>query len=402
VAEDRDKFKSLLKELGLTQPENGIAVSFEEAKKIAATIGYPVVVRPSYVLGGRAMEIVYAEGDLEAFMERAAEASPERPILIDKFLEDAIEIDVDAVADGEKCIVAGIMEHIEEAGIHSGDSASALPPYSLDDDIIDRIKAYTYKLAKGLNVIGLMNIQYAIKDDVIYVLEVNPRASRTVPFVSKATGIQWAKVAAKLMTGMKLSDLGIEKEVEISHFAVKESVFPFNRFGAIDTILGPEMKSTGEVMGIDVNFGAAFWKSQLAAGQDLPSRGNVFLSVKNRDKRNVVFIAKKLSDLGFKIYATRGTGKVLANNGMEVQFINKVSEGRPHIVDMIKNNEIHFIINTPGGKGTKADGVLIRSGAVQYKIPYTTTLSGAQAVVNAIDVMKRGPINVKALQDYYH
>ena len=401
VAEDRDKFKSLLKELGLTQPENGIAVSFEEARKIADTIGYPVVVRPSYVLGGRAMEIVYAEGDLEAFMEKAAEASPERPILIDKFLEDAIEIDVDAVADGEKCVVAGIMEHIEEAGIHSGDSASALPPYSLDDDIIERIKTYTYKLAKGLNVIGLMNIQYAIKDDVIYVLEVNPRASRTVPFVSKATGIQWAKVAAKLMTGMKLSDLGIEKEIEISHFAVKESVFPFNRFGAIDTILGPEMKSTGEVMGIDVNFGAAFWKSQLAAGQDLPSQGNVFLSVKNRDKRNVVFIAKKLSDLGFKIYATKGTGKVLVNNGIEVQFINKVSEGRPHIVDMIKNNEIHFIINTPGGKGTKADGVLIRSGAVQYKIPYTTTLSGAQAVVNAIDVMKRGSINVKALQDYY-
>jgi carbamoyl-phosphate synthase large subunit len=276
-----------------------------------------------------------------------------------------------------------------------------LPPYSLDDDIIDRIKTYTYKLAKGLNVIGLMNIQYAIKDDVIYVLEVNPRASRTVPFVSKATGIQWAKVAAKLMVGMKLSDLGIEKEVEISHFAVKESVFPFNRFGAIDTILGPEMKSTGEVMGIDVNFGAAFWKSQLAAGQDLPSQGNVFLSVKNRDKRNVVFIAKKLSDLGFKIYATKGTGKVLVNNSIEVQFINKVSEGRPHIVDMIKNNEIHFIINTPGGKGTKADGVLIRSGAVQYKIPYTTTLSGAQAVVNAIETMKRGSITVKALQDYY-
>ncbi len=401
MAEDRDKFKSLLKELGLTQPENGIAVSFEEAKKIAGTIGYPVVVRPSYVLGGRAMEIVYAEGDMEAFIERATEASPERPILIDKFLEDAIEIDVDAVADGEKCVIAGIMEHIEEAGIHSGDSASVLPPYSLDDDIIDRIKAYTYKLAKGLNVIGLMNIQYAIKDDVIYVLEVNPRASRTVPFVSKATGIQWAKVAAKIMTGMKLLDLGIEKETEISHFAVKESVFPFNRFGAIDTILGPEMKSTGEVMGIDVNFGAAFWKSQLAAGQNLPSQGSVFLSVKNRDKRNVVFIAKKLSDLGFKIYATRGTGKVLANNGIEVQLINKVSEGRPHIVDMIKTNEIDFIINTPGGKGTKADGVLIRSGAVHYKIPYTTTLSGAQAVVNAIGIMKKGAFNVKALQDYH-
>ena len=334
-------------------------------------------------------------------MEKAAEASPERPILIDKFLEDAIEIDVDAVADGERCVVAGIMEHIEEAGIHSGDSASALPPYSLNDDAIERIKTCTYSLAKGLNVIGLMNIQYAVKDDVIYVLEVNPRASRTVPFVSKATGVQWAKVAAKLMVGMKLSDLGIEKEVEINHVAVKESVFPFNRFGAIDTILGPEMKSTGEVMGIDVNFGAAFWKSQLGAGQNLPNEGSVFISVKNRDKRNVVFVAKKLSDLGFRICATKGTGKVLVNNGIDVQFVNKVSEGRPHIVDMIKNGEIHFIINTPSGRNPKADEVLIRSGAVQYKIPYTTTLSGAQAVVNAIEIMKKGDLKVKALQDYY-
>ncbi|MBA4391186.1 MAG: carbamoyl phosphate synthase large subunit [Syntrophus sp. (in: bacteria)] len=401
MAEDRDKFKSLLKELHLTQPENGIAVSFEEAEKIAAIIGYPVVVRPSYVLGGRAMEIVYNERDLETFMAKAAEASPERPILIDKFLEDAIEIDVDAVADGECCVVAGIMEHIEEAGIHSGDSASVLPPYSLNDDVIERIKTYTYSLAKGLNVIGLMNIQYAVKDDVIYVLEVNPRASRTVPFVSKATGVQWAKIAAKLMVGMKLSDLGIEKEVEINHVAVKESVFPFNRFGAIDTILGPEMKSTGEVMGIDVNFGAAFWKAQLGAGQNLPNEGSVFISVKNRDKRNVVFVAKKLSDLGFKICSTKGTGKVLANNGIDVQFVNKVSEGRPHIVDMIKNGEIHFIINTPSGVNPKADGLLIRSGAVQYKIPYTTTLSGAQAVVNAIEIMKKGDLKVKALQDYY-
>ena len=401
VAEDRDKFKSLLQKLNLTQPENGIATSFKEAKRVAAIIGYPVVVRPSYVLGGRAMEIVYTEDDLEAFTVKAAEASPEHPILIDKFLEDAIEIDVDAVADGEKCVVAGIMEHIEEAGIHSGDSACVLPPYSLNDDVIDRIKTYTYKLAKGLNVIGLMNIQYAVRNDVVYVLEVNPRASRTVPFVSKATGIQWAKVAAKLMVGMKLADLGIEKEMEINHVAVKESVFPFNRFDGVDTILGPEMKSTGEVMGIDVNFGAAFWKAQLGAGQNLPSQGSVFLSVKNRDKRNVVFIAKKLSDLGFNIYATKGTGKVLVNNGIEIQFVNKVSEGRPHIVDMIKNGEIHFIINTPGGKDTKADGVLIRSGAVQYKIPYTTTLSGAQAVVNAIEMMKKGSIRVKALQDYY-
>ena len=401
VAEDREKFKALLKKLKLTQPENGIAISFEEAKAVASDIGYPVVVRPSYVLGGRAMEIVYTDSDLESFMEKAAEASPDRPILIDKFLEDAIEIDVDAVADGEHCIVAGIMEHIEEAGIHSGDSACALPPYSLNDDLIERIKTYTYQLAADLNVIGLMNIQYAVKNDVIYVLEVNPRASRTVPFVSKATGIQWAKVAAKLMAGKTLKELGIEKEIQIDHVAVKESVFPFNRFFGVDTILGPEMKSTGEVMGIDASFGAAFWKAQLGAGQDLAFTGNVFLSVKNKDKRNVVFIAKKLSDLGFKILATHGTAKVLVNSGIETKPVNKVSEGRPHVVDMIKNGEIQFIINTPSGRSPKQDEVRIRSGAVQYKIPYTTTISGAQAVVNAIEVMKKGGLQVKALQDYY-
>ncbi len=401
IAEDRDKFKSLLKKLNLTQPENGIAVTFQEAKEVANTIGFPVVVRPSYVLGGRAMEIVYTENDLAAFMEKATEASPERPILIDKFLEDALEIDVDAVADGERCVVAGIMEHIEEAGIHSGDSACALPPYSLDDDVMERIKTYTYKLAKELNVVGLMNIQYAVRNDILYVLEVNPRASRTVPFVSKATGIQWAKVAAKLMVGMKLENLGIEKEVEIKHIAVKESVFPFNRFPGVDTILGPEMKSTGEVMGIDATFGEAFWKAQLGAGQNLPSRGNVLLSVKNKDKRNVVFIAKKLSDLGFNLIATRGTGKILVNSGLDVRFINKVSEGRPHIVDMIKNGEISLIINTPRGRNPKIDEVAIRANAVQYKIPYTTTISGAQAVVNAIESMKRGNLRVKALQDYF-
>jgi len=400
IAEDRDKFKELLQDLGLTQPDNGIATSFEEAREIAASIGFPVVVRPSYVLGGRAMEIVYNDEDLASYMVKAAEASPEKPILIDKFLEDAIEIDVDAVADGTRCVVAGIMEHIEEAGIHSGDSASALPPYSLND-VIERIRTCTYKLAGALNVVGLMNIQYAVKDDVIYVLEVNPRASRTVPFVSKATGVQWAKVAAKLMAGKTLNDLGIEKEIVPAHVAVKESVFPFNKFAGVDTILGPEMKSTGEVMGIDSTFGSAFWKSQLAAGQDLPSAGNVFLSVKNRDKRNVVFIAKKLSDLGFTIHATKGTGKVLANNGIDVTFVNKVSEGRPHVVDMIKNGGIQFIINTPSGRNPKMDEVAIRSGAVQYKIPYTTTLSGAQAVVNAIEVMQKGTLQVRALQDYY-
>jgi carbamoyl-phosphate synthase large subunit len=401
VAEDREKFKALLKKLNLTQPENGIALSFEEAKKVASIIGYPIVVRPSYVLGGRAMEIVYAENDLESFVEKAYEASPDLPILIDKFLEDAIEIDVDAVADGQQCIVAGIMEHIEEAGIHSGDSACALPPYSLNDDLIERIKLNTYDLARELKVIGLMNIQYAVKNDTVYVLEVNPRASRTVPFVSKATGIQWAKIAAKVMAGMTLAELGITGEVGIGHIAVKESVFPFNKFFGVDTILGPEMKSTGEVMGIDNNFGAAFWKAQLGAGQNLPFDGNVFLSVKNKDKRNVVFVAKKLSDLGFKVFATKGTGKILANSGIDTTFVNKVSEGRPHVVDMIKNGEIHLIINTPSGRKPKADEVLIRAGAVQYKIPYTTTISGAQAVVNAIETMKKGILSVKPLQDYY-
>jgi len=401
VAEDRDKFKTLLKKVNLTQPENGIATSFEEAREIAGTIGYPVVVRPSYVLGGRAMEIVYTDMDLLAFMEKAAEASPERPILVDKFLEDAIEIDVDAVADGEQCVVAGIMEHIEEAGIHSGDSACALPPYTLDEETLEKIREYTHKLAKELHVIGLMNIQYAIKNDTVYVLEVNPRASRTVPFVSKATGIQWAKVAAKVMAGIRLSDLGIERETTIKHIAVKESVFPFNRFHGIDTILGPEMKSTGEVMGIDTNFGTAFWKAQRGAGQELPTEGNVFVSVKSKDKRNVIFIAKKLSDLGFRIYATRGTGKVLANSGMEVKFVHKVSEGRPHIVDMIKNGEISFIINTSSGRNPKLDEISIRANAVQFRIPYTTTLSGAQAVVNAIESSKTGILQVRALQDYY-
>jgi carbamoyl-phosphate synthase large subunit len=399
-AEDRKRFKALLKKLGLIQPSNGTANSVEEAKKVAEEIGYPVIVRPSYVLGGRAMEIVYDEEALDVFARRAVEASSEHPILIDKFLEDAIEIDVDVVADGETCVIAGIMEHIEQAGIHSGDSACVTPPYSLTDDVIEGLKRNTYSLAMELQVIGLMNIQYAIKNDIIYILEVNPRASRTVPFISKATGIPWAKVAAKVMVGKKLLGLGIRKEIEIDHFAVKESVFPFNRFYGVDTVLGPEMKSTGEVMGIDVDFGMAFAKSQIGAGVNIPLKGKVFISVMNKDKRSIIFLAKKLVDLGFEIVATKGTAKVLTNNGIPVHAVFKVGEGRPDIVDQIKNGEIHLVINTPSGKKPKADEVAIRSQSVAHNIPCVTTLSGAEAVVNAIESLKRG-MSVKSVQEYH-
>ena len=399
-AEDRKRFKALLKKLGLVQPLNDTARSVEEARGVANEIGYPVVVRPSYVLGGRAMEIVYDEDALEGFARRAVEASSEHPILIDKFLEDAIEIDVDAVSDGETCVIAGIMEHIEEAGIHSGDSACVTPPYSLGDDLIEELKRNTYALAKELQVVGLMNIQYAIKNDVVYVLEVNPRASRTVPFISKATGTPWAKVAAKVMAGKKLYELGIREEVEIRHIAVKESVFPFNRFYGVDTVLGPEMKSTGEVMGIDMDFGMAFAKSQIGAGVNIPLQGKVFISVMTKDKRPIVFLAKKLADLGFEIVSTQGTAKVLVNNGISVQTVSKVGEGRPDIVDQIKNGEIHLIINTPSGKKPKADEVAIRSQAVAHNIPCITTLSGAEAAVNAIESLKRG-MSVKSIQEYH-
>ncbi|MGQ9645419.1 MAG: carbamoyl-phosphate synthase large subunit [Thermodesulfobacteriota bacterium] len=400
-AEDRERFKALLNKLGLIQPPNGTAHSIDDALRIANEITYPVVVRPSYVLGGRAMEIVYDDTSLKGFVQQAVEASPDHPILVDKFLEDAVEIDVDAVSDGEVSVIAGIMEHIEEAGIHSGDSACVTPPYSLSDELIEKLKQNTYALAKELEVIGLMNIQYAIKNDIIYVLEVNPRASRTVPFISKATGVPWAKVAAMVMVGKRLRELGIEREVEIDHFAVKESVFPFNRFPGVDTVLGPEMKSTGEVMGIDTDFGLAFAKSQIAAGFRMPLKGRVFISVMNKDKRSIVFVAKKLVDLGFEIVATRGTAKVLAANGIPVQPVFKVGEGRPNIVDKIKNGEIDLLINTPSGKKPKADEVAIRSQSVAHNIPCITTLSGASAVVNGIESLLKRGIATVSIQEYH-
>ncbi|MCX5667574.1 MAG: carbamoyl-phosphate synthase large subunit [Candidatus Omnitrophica bacterium] len=402
IAEDRKRFQQMLKKLKLVQPDNGTATSFDEAKAVAERIGYPVVVRPSFVLGGRAMEIVYDEKSLSDYMEKAVEASPERPILVDKFLEDAIEVDVDAIADGEACVIGGILEHIEEAGIHSGDSAMVLPAHTLGKDIIEVIKKNTYAMAKELNVKGLMNIQYAVKNNIVYILEVNPRASRTVPFVSKAIGVPLAKLATKIMLGKTLKELGFTKEKTINYVTVKESVFPFIRFPGVDAILGPEMKSTGEVMGIDATFGAAYAKSQIAAGQKLPIKGNVFISVKNQDKRNIVFVAKKLADLGFKIVATSGTAEALKSNDIDVQVLPKLHEGRPNAIDLLKDGKISLIINTPSGRATKEDEMKIRSLAILYNIPLITTVSGAQASVNGIEnLIKKPKISVKSLQEYH-
>jgi len=401
-AEDRKRFQQMLKKLKLIQPDNGTATSFEGARQVANKIGYPVVVRPSYVLGGRAMEIVYDDEDLKGFMEKAVEASPDRPILIDKFLEDAIEVDVDAIADGKRCVIGGILEHIEEAGIHSGDSAMVLPPHTLGEDTIGEIKRNTYAMALELNVKGLLNIQYAVKNNIVYVLEVNPRASRTVPFVSKAIGVPLAKLATKVMLGKGLEELGFTKEKEINHVAVKESVFPFIRFPGVDILLGPEMKSTGEVMGIDSTFGAAYAKSQIAAGQKLPKKGNVFISVKNQDKRSIVFIAKKLADLGFQIMSTSGTASALLRNDIEVKTLPKLHEGRPNIIDFIKDGKVDLIINTPAGKATKEDEAKIRSQATLYSVPIITTIAGAQASVNGIEnLIKRPQMNIKSLQEYH-
>ncbi|OQX87127.1 MAG: carbamoyl phosphate synthase large subunit [Candidatus Omnitrophica bacterium 4484_70.2] len=401
IAEDREKFSNLLKRLNLRQPESGIARSLEEALKVLERLGFPVLVRPSYVLGGRAMEIIYDLKTFEDFVREALIASPYQSILIDKFLEDAIEVDVDLIGDGENFVIGGVMEHIEEAGIHSGDSAMCLPPYSLTEEQITKIKEATYKLACALKIKGLMNVQYAIKDDNLFVLEVNPRASRTIPFVSKAIGVPLAKLATKVMLGRTLKELGFTKEVEIPYFSIKESVFPFNRFPGVDIILGPEMKSTGEVMGIDFDFGKAFMKSQLAASQNLPRKGCVFISVKNKDKRAIVFVAKKLQDLGFEIISTEGTGKVLNRYGVKAKIIPKIQEGRPNILDYIKDRKVHLIINTPSGRIPRQDEVRIRSEAIMHNIPCITTISGAQASVNGIESLLREDLKVVCIQEYH-
>jgi len=399
AAEDRKLFNELIERLKLLQPPGGTAMSEAEAHETANKIGYPVLVRPSYVLGGRAMEICHEPAKLSQFVHQAFEASPDAPVLIDKFIENAIEVDVDAVSDGEDVVIAGILEHIEEAGTHSGDAAMALPPHSLSDRLVKKISEITCQLAKELKVCGLMNIQYAVKGEQVYVLEVNPRASRTVPFVSKATGVPWAKIAAKCMCGVSLKEQKVQAVVP-EHISVKESVFPFNKFLGNDTILGPEMKSTGEVMGIDTNFGHAFAKAQLAASQKLPEKGKVFISVNDVDKRSVVSVGKRLAQLGFTIVATGGTYRILERHGIKAEQIKKISAGRPNIMDLMKNGEIVLVINTPTGKGHHTDEAKIRSALAARNIPCITTVSGAEATVTGIEAMRQG-YSVKALQDYY-
>ena len=421
-AEDRRRFSTLITKLGLMQPESYTVKTIDEAVESANKIGYPVMLRPSYVLGGRAMEIVYEEGTLRQYMAKAmfVEASKNRivmnsdkeynsgvsiflprPILIDNYLEEAIEVDVDALCDGVDVIIGGVMQHIEEAGIHSGDSACSLPPYSLSASIIAEIKTQSRMLALELGVIGLMNVQFAVKDNTVFILEVNPRGSRTVPFVSKATGLPMAKVAAKLLTGLTLKSLGITKDIEIKHVAVKEAVFPFDKFTGVDTILGPEMKSTGEVMGIDDDFGTAFAKSQSASYNIIPLSGKILISVRRSDRKAIAKTARIFIENGFSLVATKGTARDLRAQGIPVDIINKVTEGRPHIVDIIKNKEIGYIINTVQGAQAKKDSLAIRTTALQYKVPYTTTISGAEAASFAISKLKSKEMGIKTIQDYH-
>jgi carbamoyl-phosphate synthase large subunit len=402
VAEDRKKFGKLLDELGIPKPEYGTAKTLDKALSIANKIGYPVLVRPSYVLGGRAMQIVYSDETLEGFFEEASKYSEDHPVLIDKFLEEAREIDVDALCDGKDVYIAGIMQHIEEAGIHSGDSTSILPPISLSKKNLDQIKNYTKKLAKGLNVIGLINIQYAIKNNVVYVIEANPRASRTVPFVSKTTGVPIASVAAKLVVGRKLKEFELKNFEDLKYIGIKESVFPFQKFPRAKMFLGPEMRSTGEVMGISKSFGAAMAKAQESTGNSLPLTGNIFISLNNNDKKQKsIEILKMFVDLGFGIIATLGTNKFLNENGIKSKPVFKVGENRPNVVDMIKNGDINLVVNTPLGEESRFDEYAIGWAAVQQKIPFVTTLSAASSVAEGIARMKSGDLGVKSLQEYY-
>ncbi|HEX9508030.1 MAG TPA: carbamoyl-phosphate synthase large subunit, partial [Myxococcales bacterium] len=400
-AEDRGRFAQLIEKLRLQQPENGIARSKDEALRVAQRIGYPAMVRPSYVLGGRAMEVVYDPPSLERYIEMAVQASPEHPILIDRFLKEAIEVDLDLVADREgRAIIGGVLEHVEEAGIHSGDASATLPPHSLSPEVVERMKDQALDLARELGVVGLMNVQFAIQGKSIYILEVNPRASRTVPFISKATGVPLAKLAALCMVGKTLKELGYTQDPEMTHVAVKESVFPFNRFAGVDVILGPEMKSTGEVMGMADTFPVAFAKSQRAAGVRLPRSGNVFISVKDDDKPGTVDLAKRLRSMGFQLIATLGTHRYLTHKGIPAELVKKVTEGRPHIVDKIVDGEIAMVINTTFGKQEIADSFSIRRQALMHGLPYYTTVQGAQMAVAALEALSAGELPVRSLQSY--
>ena len=400
-AEDRKKFSQLIDKLGLRQPPNGTATSPEEAVQIAKRLGFPVLVRPSYVLGGRAMEIVYDEESLRRYMTEAVQTSPEHPILVDRFLEDAIEVDADLIADGTTAVIGGILEHVEQAGVHSGDAAMVLPPHTLQDSVIQEIREASHKMAKELHVVGLMNVQFAVKESQVYVLEVNPRASRTVPFVSKAINIPLAKLAARVMVGSSLKELGFTQEVALPFTAVKESVFPFSRFFGVDIILGPEMKSTGEVMGIDKNFGLSYAKSQIAAYQRLPLGGTVFLSVKDSDKLRAVGVAKQLVKLGFKMVSTKGTANQLRAAGIPVGDVMKIHEGRPDVLDFIRDGKVDLIINTPAGKATKEDETKIRSLAVARGIPCVTTIQGAYALATGIQSLLTEGLEVRSLQEWH-
>jgi carbamoyl-phosphate synthase large subunit len=399
-AEDRDRFAALCREIGAAVPPNGIATSVDQAVRVAGDVGYPVLVRPSYVLGGRAMEIVYDEPSLLDYFDRAVRASPDHPILIDRFLEDAFEADVDALADGEDVVIAGIMQHIEDAGVHSGDSACVLPPYLLRDSEIEEMRQLTRQFARKLGVIGLMNVQYAIRDGIVYVLEVNPRASRTVPFVSKATGVSFARLAARIMGGKRIAELELPEEPVVAGIAVKEAVLPFNKFD-VDIILGPEMRSTGEVMGFDESFGMAFSKAATSAGQPLPTQGTVCVTVNSRDKANVTPIIRRFHDLGFRVIATEGTHRYLRARGIPSDQVYKVGEGRPNIVDMMISGEIQLLINTPLGKKSQFDDYAMRRMAITRRIAYCTTLSAASAACDAAIALSSRRREVRSLQDRY-